>query len=158
VNIVVNVSDVKASADPQATLATYSLGSCIGVAVYDPLAQVAGMLHYQLPTSSLDPDRARQNPAMFADSGTELLLKTVGALGADKRRLKVKLAGAAQMFDDHGLFNIGRRNHAAIRKILWQYGLLIEKEDVGGETPRTMYLRVADGNLTIKSGSTSKEL
>jgi chemotaxis protein CheD len=95
------------------------------------------MLHYQLPSGALDRDRAARQPAMFADTGTEYLLARMAAAGAVKRRLKVKLAGGAQMFDDGGVFNIGRRNHAAIRKVLWQHGLLIDGEDVGGSSPAT---------------------
>jgi len=156
--IVVNVSDAKASGDAAATLATYSLGSCIGVSLYDPQAQVAGMLHFQLPTSTLDPAKAKQNPAMFADSGMAHLLDRLTALGADRRRLRVRLAGAAQMFDDGGVFNIGKRNHAAIRKFLWQAGMLIDKEEIGGTAPRTLYLRVVDGVLTVKSGADTHEM
>lgn len=157
-NIVVNISDAKASNDASATLVTYSLGSCIGVSLHDPVAGVAGMLHYQLPTSSMDAERARQCPTMFADTGFEVLLREMERHGAVKKRLKVKLAGAAQMFDDKGVFNIGKRNHTAIRKILWQHGMLIEAEDIGGSAPRTVYLAVADGAVTIKSGSASKAL
>jgi chemotaxis protein CheD len=109
-----------------------------------------------LPTSTIDPNRASQNPMMFADTGMQALLQQVQTLGGQPRRLKVKLAGAAQMLNDNNLFNIGRRNHAAIRKVLWQLGILIENEDVGGSTPRTVYLSVADGSVTIKAnGSTT---
>src|SRR5688572_20268017 len=87
--VVVHMSDAKVSADPSAVLATYSLGSCIAVALYDPVAQVAGMLHYQLPTSTLDPARAQQNPMMFADSGMQALLDQLERLGAQVKRLKV---------------------------------------------------------------------
>ncbi len=151
VNIVVGVSDARVTADPADVLVTYSLGSCVGVAVYDRVAVVGGLLHFQLPTSTLDAQRAKENPLMFADTGLAYLLAEVQKLGADKRRLKVNLVGAAQMLGDNNLFNIGRRNHAAIRKVLWQQGLLIEKEDVGGTSPRTMYLNVADGTLQIKA-------
>ncbi len=153
--IVVNVSDARASNDPAAVLATYSLGSCIGVSLYDPLARVGGMLHFQLPTASLDADKAQRNPMMFADSGMKQLTQMMARLGAEPRRLKVKMAGGAQMLADGNLFNIGRRNHAAIRKILWQTGLLIEAEEVGGSRPRNLYLNVADGTVSIKAGGTS---
>lgn len=156
--IVVNVSDAKTSNDAGAVLATYSLGSCIGVSLWDPVAKVGGMLHYQLPTSTLDPERARQNPMMFADTGMSCLLKQMESLGAQKKRMKVKLAGAAQILNDNNLFNIGRRNHAAIRKILWQYGMFIDGEDVGGSVPRSIYLSVADGAVTIKSQGNTASL
>ncbi len=149
--IVVNMSDARVSADPRAILATYSLGSCIAVALYDPVARVGGLLHCQLPSSTLDPERAKQNPMMFADSGMQAILEELTALGAQTKRLKVKLAGAAQMLDDGGVFNIGRRNHAAIRKLLWQHGLFIDGEDVGGSKPRNVYLSLSDGAVTCRS-------
>jgi chemotaxis protein CheD len=151
VNVVVNISDAKVSNDPQAVLATYSLGSCIGISLYDPAVKVGGLLHFQLPTSTLDPDRARQRPLMFADTGMECLIREMEKLGAQRKRMKVNMAGAAQMLNDAGMFNIGRRNHAAIRKILWQYGMFIASEDIGGTAPRNVYLNIADGTVTIKT-------
>ena len=151
-NVTVNISDAKVSADPEAVLATYSLGSCIGVTLYDPKTRVGGMLHFQLPTSTLDTQRASQNPHMFADTGFAQLLNEVTRSGGDKKRLKVRMAGAAQMLNDSTLFDIGRRNHAAMRKILWQHGLFVDAEHIGGNAPRTMYLAIADGKVTLKMG------
>ncbi len=149
-NIVVNVSDARLSADPADTITTYSLGSCIGLTLYDPVARLGGMLHFQLPSAGMDADRARRQPLMFGDSGFAWLLGQLEGKGAVKRRMKVKLAGAAQILDDHGVFNIGRRNHAAIRKVLWQQGLLIDGEDIGGSSPRNLYLQIADGAVTVR--------
>ena len=157
-NIVVGVSDARTSADPADVIATYSLGSCIGVAVYDPVKKVAGMLHYQLPTATADPARGAEKPLMFADSGMAWLLKEMERHGADRKRLKVKIAGAAEMLADATLFQIGKRNHAAIRKILWQQGIFIDGEDIGGKTPRNLYLTVADGSVVVKAQGQSKTL
>jgi len=158
VNIVVNVSDARVSQDTADVLVTYSLGSCIAVAAYDPIAQCAGLLHYQLPTSTLDAGRAQANPCMFADTGMTTLLRDLAALGAQPRRLQVKLAGGAEILNDSGLFSIGKRNHTAIRKILWQKGLLLSGEQCGGKEPRTVYLSVADGSAIIKSRGTTSNL
>jgi chemotaxis protein CheD len=146
----VNISDAKSSADPADTLATYSLGSCIGVTLWDPVRRVGGLLHYQLPTSTIDPERATRQPTMFADTGMAEVLRQMQSLGADVRRLKVTVAGAAQMLNDAKMFNIGKRNELAIRKLLWQHGLLIEREDVGGTLPRNLYLNVGDGAASVK--------
>jgi chemotaxis protein CheD len=150
--VIVNISDAKVSSDASVTLVTYSLGSCIGVTIYDPQQHVGGMLHFQLPTSTLDAGRAKDNPLMFADTGFKALLDEVLRSGGEKKRLKVKMAGAAQMLNDANIFDIGRRNHAAMRKILWQHGLFIEAEHIGGTSPRTMYLSIADGSVAIKMG------
>lgn len=150
-NIVVNVSDAKVSADPAGVLTTYALGSCIGVTVYDPASRVGGMLHYQLPSAGADSDRAKEKPFMYADTGMDLLLSMMEQKGATRRGLTVKLAGGAELLGDIKPFNIGRRNHTAIRKILWQKGLLIAGEDVGGSTPRTLALHVGDGQVTVRA-------
>jgi chemotaxis protein CheD len=150
-NIVINVSDARVSANPEDTLVTFSLGSCIAVSAYDPVARCGGILHYQLPTSALDAARAQENPCKIADTGMKHLLTELQNTGAHKTRLKVKLAGGAEMFDSKGVFSIGRRNHTAIRKILWQHGLLLAAEQVGGNEPRTLYLHLADGATVIKS-------
>jgi chemotaxis protein CheD len=155
-NIVVNVSDARSSADKDDVIVTYSLGSCIGVCLYDPVAAVAGMLHFQLPTSTMEPSRAAERPMMFADTGMAVLLDQMTALGAQKRRLKVNLAGGAAMLNDASSFNIGKRNQAAIRKIMFQLGLFVDSADLGGSSPRTVYLKVRDGEVTIKSGGVSK--
>ena len=148
--VIVNISDAKVSSDPEVALVTYSLGSCIGVTVYDPKVRVGGMLHFQLPTSTLDAQRAQAAPLMFADTGFKALLDEVLRNGGDKKRLKIKMAGAAQMLNDANIFDIGRRNHAAMRKVLWQHGLFIEAEHIGGTAPRTMFLNIADGAVSIK--------
>ncbi len=157
-NIVVNVSDARVSQDPNDVLVTHSLGSCIGVCMYDPVAHCAGMLHFQLPSSAIDVNRAQANPCMFADTGMATLIKELTALGAQPRRMQVKLAGGAEILDDKGLFCIGKRNHTAIRKILWQRGLLLSAENVGGSEPRTVYLHVADGTTIVKSRGESASL
>ncbi len=149
--LTVSVSDAKVSGDPQDVVSTFSLGSCIGVSVYDPIVKVGGMLHFQLPEASANPRRAQENPAMFADSGLAMLLEGVRRLGAGEKRLKIILAGGAKILDESNTFNIGRRNHAAIRKCLWQRGLMVALEDCGGVAPRHMFLTIATGETQIKA-------
>jgi chemotaxis protein CheD len=141
---------MKTSNNPDATLVTYSLGSCIGVAIYDPFAKVGGLLHYMLPESSLDSEKAKKNPFMFADTGIPLLFKTTYKLGAVKQRMRVVVVGGAQVLDQKGFFNIGKRNHTAIRKIFWKNKVMIDYEDVGGNVNRTIRLHVASGDMTLK--------
>lgn len=162
--ITVGISDYKVSRSTEDVLVTYSLGSCIGVALADPAVQVAGLLHFQLPESRMDPTKAEQNPAMFADTGLATLVAAAEQLGAQRRRLRVKLAGGAKMLVGSDTFDIGRRNHTAIRKALWKMGLMVDSEDCGGNVPRTMYVNVADGRVMLKrkadstpAGATSPE-
>ena len=149
-NIIVGVSDMKASNDPAATLVTYSLGSCIGIAVYDPVVKAGGLLHYMLPESHLDGTKAKNNPFMFADTGIPALFKETYRLGAKKQRMKVVVVGGAQILDQKGFFNIGKRNHMAVRKIFWKNQVMIDYEDIGGSVNRTIRIDIATGKIHIK--------
>lgn len=156
---VVGMADCSLSTDPDEVLVTYALGSCIAVAVHDPVAKVGGLLHYMLPESGIDRDKAARNPYMFADTGIPLLFQKSYSLGAQKRRLVVRLAGGSQVMDDSGVFNIGRRNYLAVRRILWKAGVLIEAEDVGGAMSRTVRLEVGSGRFWLRpSGEAEREV
>lgn len=149
-NITVSIADMKVSDDPEVTLVTHSLGSCIGLAVYDPVVKVGGMLHYMLPDSELDTRKAKKSPLMFADTSIPILFKSCYKLGAVKSRMIVKVAGGSQVMDASGVFNIGKRNYAALRKIFWRNKVLINGEDIGGTVNRTMRLSIATGELSLK--------
>lgn len=156
--IVIDISDAKVSSDPSDVLVTYSLGSCIGVCLYDPITHIGGMLHYQLPSSKMDEERARNKPLMFADTGMALLLNKLTSMGANKKRMHVRLAGGAAMATGPQGFDIGKRNYLAIRKILWSNGMFINAEDVGGNAARNLYLDMADGTVTVRSSGLEKYL
>ena len=151
--ITVGVGDVAVSKQPGVELVTFSLGSCIGVVIYDPVVKVGGLLHLMLPNSSINRERARLQPAVFADTGLPLLFKSAYKLGAKKGRLRVVVVGGSQVMDAAGHFNIGKRNYTAVRKIFWRNNVLIDAEDVGGNVNRTVGLRVDDGKVWLKINS-----
>jgi chemotaxis protein CheD len=157
-NIVVQVSDARISTDPQAVLATYSLGSCIAVAIYDPAATVGGMIHYQLPESAMDSQRARQEPFMFCDTGMDILIDNLIRYGANKSRMIVKIAGGAAMKTGPKGFDIGKRNFLVLRKVLWKHSLMLRGQDVGGDQPRNFFLYMEDGTVMVKSGGVHKAI
>jgi chemotaxis protein CheD len=148
--VVVGVADMRVSNQQGEVLVTHALGSCIGVVIYDPTAKVGGILHFMLPDSNLDLGKAREHPHMFADKGLPLLFRECYRLGAQKSRLRVKVAGGSQVLGTREFFQIGRRNYAALRKIFLKNNVLIDKEDVGGTKARTLFLEIATGNVWIK--------
>lgn len=155
---VVDIADLQVSNDPTVDLVTYSLGSCIGVAIWDPEVHVGGMLHYMLPQCSIAPEKGNANPAMFADTGIPQLFRSAYELGAVKKRIIVKIAGGSSLLDDNGTFNIGKRNYIILRKIFWKNGILIDSEDVGGAVSRTMRLQVGTGQVTVRIRGKEVEL
>jgi chemotaxis protein CheD len=152
VNIVVGVADMKVSNRAEDTIVTYSLGSCLGVTVYDPAKQVGGLVHCMLPFSTIDPVKAKTKPEMFTDTGVANLLKKILEMGGEKKSLVVKVAGAAKLLDSKGIFKIGERNYEVLLKVLAKNGLSIAGEEVGGTIARTMYLDVGTGRTTLKRG------
>lgn len=151
-DIIVGVADMKVSNDTEAVLITHSLGSCIGIAIYDPMAKVGGILHYMLPESSIDGIKAKKNPYMFGDTGIPLLFKETYKFGAKKNRLKVIVVGGAQILDQKGLFNIGKRNYTLLRKMFFKNNVMVGFEDIGGSTNRTLKLGIKDGQAWLKTG------
>lgn len=149
--IIVGVADMKVSNDPEAVLVTHSLGSCIGLAIYDPVAKVGGILHYMLPESSLDGRKAEKNPYMFGDTGIPLLFKEAYKYGAKKNRLKVIVVGGSQILDQKGFFNIGKRNHLILRKMFWKNNVMPNFEEVGGSVNRTLKLELETGQAWLKT-------
>src|SRR5256885_16705940 len=109
-NVVVGVSDCQVTKEVSNVLITYALGSCIAVSVYDPVARVGGLLHFMLPEAPANAADAGKSPYMFADSGIPMLFREAYQHGAEKRRLRVRVAGGAKIMDAQGVFNIGQRN------------------------------------------------
>ena len=156
--LVVGVSDCRVSSNPDDVLITYALGSCVAVAIHDPVSHVGGLLHFMLPESSLDPSKAEQAPFMFADTAIPRLLRTAYDQGAEKRRLVVRVAGGAQVRNDNAVFHIGKRNYLAARRILWKAGVSVKGEQVGGTAPRTMRLEVGTGQVWLRSANREEEM
>jgi chemotaxis protein CheD len=152
------MADCRIGDAPGQVLATYALGSCIGLAVHDAQAGVGGLLHFMLPDSGIDHARGRENPWMFADTGIPMLLDRLCARGASKRRLTVRAAGGASMMDQENVFDIGRRNYLAMRKILWKAGIMVHGEAVGGVRSRTVRLEIGSGKFLIQEGGEVREL
>lgn len=151
--ITVGIADCQVSKDPDAALVTHALGSCVAVVIHDSQAGVGGLLHLMLPESSIDAVKAQKQPFMFADTGIPQLFHMAYALGAEKRRVSVRLIGGAQVMDPNGIFNIGKRNHLACRKILWKAGVMVHGEVVGGTISRTVRLMVRSGQLLWNTGA-----
>ena len=150
-NVVVGVADCRVSNVADDLLITYSLGSCIAVMIHDPVARVGGLLHFMLPESSEEALKNGKSPYMFADTGLPLLFRQADQAGADNKRLRVRIAGGAQMMDGMDTFQVGKRNSLATRKILWKAGVMVHGEEVGGRCARTVSLEVGSGRVRLKS-------
>lgn len=149
--IKVGMADYKVGQNP-ASLITYGLGSCIGIAFYDSLTKVGGLAHIMLPDSKQA--RASDNPAKFADTALPLMLADMLKLGAQKSRITAKLAGGAQMFafaNATDIMRVGERNAEAVRAKLKQMEVRVVAEDTGGNYGRTVELNLLTGAYHIRT-------
>ena len=150
-NVVVGVADCQVSNDTSSVLVTYALGSCIAIAIYDPVARVGGLLHFMLPEAPAGALQAGKSPYMFADSGIPMMFRQAYEKGAEKHRLRVWVAGGAKIADEQGIFNIGQRNCLAMRRIFWKAGVIVYREETGGGAARTMRLEMGSGRVYLRS-------
>jgi len=156
--VLVGIGELAVTDDRSAVLVTYSLGSCLGVAIYDPVVRVGGLWHPMLPDSAIDPEKAARRPGMFVNSGWPVLVRSAAGLGARLERLALYVAGGAQVLDPDGVFYIGRHNVQALRRLLKEAELPVMGEEIGGVENRTVQLCVGDGLLRIKCPGRTEEI
>jgi chemotaxis protein CheD len=154
----VGISEMIVSTNPADVLVTYSLGSCVGLTLYDPVVKVGGMIHCMLPLSKIDETKAAKAPAMFVDTGVTTLIQEMFNHGADRGRIQARVAGGGSPMDEKGMFKIGERNYQVLRKVLWKNSILIQAEDCGGTAARTVYLYLESGRVVIRSNGACKDL
>ncbi len=153
--VTVGISDMNVVTKPD-RLITYALGSCVGICLYDAKAGIGGMSHIMLPSST--ECIQNDNKLKFADTAIILLIRRMEQAGASKQRMLAKIAGGAQMFKMDGTYglndnimNIGKRNIAAVKKVLTEINLKIVAEDVGLNYGRTVEFDVETGIMTVRS-------
>lgn len=140
------MGEMVVSSDPNEELVALGLGSCIGLAMVDRTAGVAGLAHIVLPESN---DRGDQ-VGKFADTAVpELIAKMVKA-GAVERRFEVAIAGGARMFEMSGGLDIGSRNETAVRAALAKARITIKAAETGGSSGRTVKISVGDLLVTVR--------
>ena len=129
-------------------LVSLGLGSCVGVALVDRRAAVAGLAHVVLPSAEGRADA----PGKFADTAVPALLEAVVGLGARRTRVDAVLVGGASMFSlgASGL-EIGQRNDAAVRAELARLRIPVAAAEIGGSKGRTVRVDVETGTVTAKA-------
>lgn len=151
--IKVGMADLKTCRYPD-DLTTLGLGSCVGIALYDPATKLGGLAHVMLPDSTQIQNN--QNIAKFADTGVRELIRQMVAMGASKPRLVAKIAGGAQMFafknnTSDAILRVGERNVESVKRVLAKEGIRILAQDTGENYGRTVELHTQDGAFVIKA-------
>ena len=147
----VGMADLKIARQPD-ILTTLGLGSCVGIALYDPTIKLGGLAHIMLPDSKQI--KNNENKAKFADTAVNTLVEGMIAQGAKKNKLVAKIAGGAHMFEFKNMddmMRIGTRNVAAVVQILEALHIPILAQDTGSNYGRTIELHTNTGVLVVKT-------
>jgi chemotaxis protein CheD len=139
----VRMGEMHISSGSGEELVAIGLGSCIGLALIDRAAGVAGLAHVVLPESG----GAAGPPGKFADLAVPELLNRVQQAGARKERLEAVIVGGAKMFALGAGMDIGARNEAAVREALGAHRLRVRAAATGGNSGRTM--RVVGSSVNV---------
>lgn len=151
VEIKVGMADLKVCVSPD-SVTTLGLGSCVGIALRDPITKIGGLAHIMLPDSTMI--RNNSNIPKFADTGIEELVKQVTRKGANRSRLVAKIAGGAQMFgfgSTSETVRVGERNVEAVKKKLKEMKIPILAEDTGKNFGRTVIFYPETGEFVIRA-------
>ncbi len=147
----VGMADLNVCVNPNA-ITTLGLGSCVGVAIYDPIKKIAGLAHVMLPDSTTIKNNS--NKAKFADTGIALLVDKMVSMGASRTRMVAKIAGGAQMFafnNSSDMVRIGDRNVEASKKKLAELKIPLLAQDTGLNYGRTVEFYSESGDFLIKA-------
>jgi chemotaxis protein CheD len=154
----VRMGELAASAGSADVLVSLGLGSCIGLALVDRRAGVAGLAHVVLP--ACDGHAGGQNRMKFADHAVPELVTRVVRLGARKPKLEAVLVGGASMFAvTSGTLEVGQRNEAAVREQLKAQRIPVIAAETGGNRGRTIRVHLSDMRVTVReAGGTEANL
>ena len=150
--IKVGMADLKTCKAPDG-LITLGLGSCVGIAIRDPLTKIGGLAHIMLPDSKaiLNNNSVKEK---FADTGILELVEQMVALGANRNRLVAKIAGGATMFQLQSrsdIMKIGERNIQACIQILNDLSIPLLSQDTGENYGRTVTFYPETGDFHIRA-------
>ena len=149
--IKVGMADLNICVSPDG-ITTLGLGSCVGIAVRDPVTKIGGLAHIMLPDSK--EIKNNTNIPKFADTGIEELIKQIVAKGASRSRLVAKIAGGAQMFafqTANTSLRVGDRNVQATLKKLKEMNIPVLAQDTGDSYGRTVIFYPENGNFVIRA-------
>lgn len=148
----VGIADLNVALAPD-ILATYALGFCVGICLFDKTKSIGGLAHIMLPLST-EAANPSENKRRYADTGIAELLALMKSKGANMQAVVAKIAGGAQMFaTNSSVFNIGERNVNAVKKVLESYKIPIIAEQTGENYGRTVFFDSSTGLMQVKSAS-----
>lgn len=150
--IKVRISDYKLATYPD-TLITIALGSCVGIAIYDPITKIGGLSHVMLPDSTMF--KPPYKIEKFADLALPQMVKEIRKQ-TKNHALVAKIAGGANMFQFSSQGEgetIGERNTKAVLESLNKLKIPLLGQHTGGNIGRTMIVDLDDFEVKVRNAN-----
>lgn len=147
--IIVRMADLDFASDDN-ILRTNSLGSCLGIIIYDKKNKIGSLAHTMLPNLYENYD-FETHKGKFVDSAIPYMIDTLEHRGAYRHNLNAMIFGGSQMFFTSSqslIQNIGKKNIDTSIKIFKEYNIPIIANETGGQISRTIEL-YCDKGLVI---------
>lgn len=147
--IIVKMGEVQVARD--AILATFGVGSCVAIVLFDRESHIGGMAHVMLTSEKATSMQIAAHPFRYVEKAIPELMTHMLKAGAKKYALQAFLAGGAQMFS---LYRdpsnaIGPQNIAMAQQVLASSGIPITKEETGGKSGRNVRFDCSTGAIMI---------
>ncbi len=149
--IIIGIGECVVSNNEKDILKTFSLGSCVALTMYSLREKVLGMVHIPLPASVINSVNGKKKPGYYVDTAIPYLLDImINKHDCKKNELIANIFGGADSPKQKDFFKIGERNVKAVKSLLAQNFIFLQREDTGGAYSRNVEADVATG--TIKLG------
>jgi chemotaxis protein CheD len=125
------------------------LGSCVSVCLRDPIAGVAGMNHFLLPSDNGGGDLISDS-ARYGVFAMDILINHMLKLGANRQRLEAKVFGGGNVLKGFTAINVGERNAEFVLDYLATEQIPILAKDLLDFYPRKIYFFSDSGEVLVR--------
>ncbi|MCB1158308.1 MAG: chemotaxis protein CheD [Leptospiraceae bacterium] len=154
----VGIAEIRSAKSPYVLRTT--LGSCIGVVLYQPDMKIGAIAHIMLSKDPIGRDKLK-NPDKYVETAMPRLIQMFESEGCRPGTYSARVFGGASMFKNINssfLQHIGEDNINTVREFLQWNQIPLLVEDVGGHEGRTISLYLDDGRILLKKAGFEKFL
>ncbi|MFP4329661.1 MAG: chemotaxis protein CheD [Spirochaetaceae bacterium] len=132
------------------TIISTILGSCVAVALHEPVLKIGGLNHFMLPGSIDSRKGFNQESAKYGLFAMEVLINELLKRGANKRNLQAKVFGGGHVLHASTAGNVPRSNVEFAMEFLQTEGIPIKASDVGGTQARKLFFYPTTSKVLLK--------
>ena len=148
-HVYVNIGQVKTDTPPAEIITV--LGSCVAVLIYDPVNQVAGLVH--IAEHEGDEKAIALEPGRYANSGIRLLIQSVLSAGGKRNNFVCIISGGNYTTSCRECVlmttDVSRLNRDAVRRTLTEEGLSFTENKFGADGAASLVFDVESHELRV---------